>query len=83
MEKDMNEAIGVCCEPMTGTATATDEWEDWEEPEIPYEVDFGYPRTVEELRAAVEKAHSQRNDPSKWITHEEFMGRLKKNFPWL
>ncbi|MBQ7181047.1 MAG: hypothetical protein IJR87_07130 [Bacteroidaceae bacterium] len=84
MEQDLDNTVGVCCEPMSSAmATATDEWADWEEPEIPYEVDFGYPRSIEELKDALKKAHSQRNDPSKWITHEAFMGRLKQTFPWL
>ena len=73
----------ICCEPGTVSAVATDEREVWDEPEIPYEVDFGYPRTIEELKNALEKAHSQRNDPTKWITHEAFMSRLKQNCPWL
>jgi len=81
MEQDYN--ANMCCEPGTAPALATDESENWVDPEIPYEVDFGYPRTVEELIAALEKAHSQINDPSKWITHEKFMDRLKQDFKWL
>ena len=81
MEQDDN--IDVCCEPVTASAVATDEWENWEEPEIPYEVDFGYPRTVEELKADVEKAWEERNDSSKWLTHEEFWAKLKHDLPWL
>ena len=83
MENDMNEAIGVCCEPMTGTATATDKWEDWEEPEIPYEVDFGYPRTIEELKASLHESMKHFDDPSYWITDEEFWSEMKKDLPWL
>ena len=72
MKNDTDEMMGVCCEPEAAPAMATDEWEDRKEPEIPYEVDFGYPRTIEELKDALEKVHSQRNDPTKWITHEAF-----------
>ena len=76
MSEELTDRVEMCCEPLT--ATATDEWET---PEIPYEADFGYPRTVEELKTALEKAHSQRNDPSKWITHEAFINRLKQVLP--
>ena len=80
----MNDYItDVCCEPGTATAVATDEWENWEEPEIPYEVDFGYPRTVEELRASVRETTKHLDDPSYWITMDDFWNELKQDFPWL
>ncbi len=81
MEQEYN--ADRCCEPATAPAVATDEWENLEEPEIPYEVDFGYPRTIDELKAEVERAVSERNDPSKWISHDAFMHRLEQRFPWL
>ncbi|MBR1484861.1 MAG: hypothetical protein IJ612_04125 [Prevotella sp.] len=46
-------------------------------------VDFGYPRTLEEVEAELEKAEAERNDPSKWITSEEFHRRLEQKYPWL
>ena len=51
------------------------------ESEIPYDVDFGYPRTVEELKVEVERAVSERNDSSKWDTWENFMGQFKQKHP--
>ena len=81
MEQDL--ATDMCCEPGATTAVATDEWENWDEPEIPYEVDFGYPRTVEELRASVREAMKHRDDPSYWITDEEFWAEMKQDLPWL
>ena len=46
-------------------------------------VDFGYPRTLEEVEAELEKAEAERNDPSKWVTSEEFHRRLEQKYPWL
>lgn len=46
-------------------------------------VDFGYPRTIQELQAALDLADEERNDPSKWISSIEFHQRLEKKYPWL
>ena len=46
-------------------------------------VDFGYPRTLEEVNAALDKADTERRDPSKWITSVEFHNRLEQKYPWL
>ena len=73
----------VCCESGTASAAATDEWEDWQEPEIPYEVDFGYPRTIEELKASLHESMKHLDDPSYWVTMDEFWNELKQDFPWL
>lgn len=45
--------------------------------------DFGYPRTLEEMNLALDKADSEREDPSKWITTVEFHNRLEQKYPWL
>ena len=45
--------------------------------------DFGYPHTLEELNAALDKADTQRNDPTKWISSIEFHNRLEQKYPWL
>lgn len=45
--------------------------------------DFGYPHTVDELDAALDKADAQRDDPSKWISSIEFHTRLESKYPWL
>lgn len=45
--------------------------------------DFGYPHTVEELDAALDRADAQRDDPSKWISSIEFHTRLESKYPWL
>ena len=50
------------------------------ESEIDYNfghVDFGYPRTLEEVNAALDKADDERNDLTKWITSIEFHNRLE------
>lgn len=54
----------------------------------PYEdnfndVDFGYARSLEELNAALEEAEADRNDPTKWITSEEFHDHVESKYPWL
>lgn len=45
--------------------------------------DFGYPHTLEELEAALDRADAQRNDPSKWVSSVEFHTRLEQKYPWL
>ena len=45
--------------------------------------DFGYPHTLEELDAALDRADAQRNDPSKWVSSIEFHTRLEQKYPWL
>ena len=45
--------------------------------------DFGYPHTVDELDAALDRADAQRDDPSKWISSIEFHTRLESKYPWL
>ena len=47
------------------------------------DVDFGYARSLEELNAALEEAEADRNDPTKWITSEEFHDRVESKYPWL
>jgi hypothetical protein len=46
-------------------------------------VDFGYPKTFEEVEAELEKAETERDDPSKWVTSEAFHHRLEQKYPWL
>ena len=46
-------------------------------------VDFGYPRTIQELHAALDLADEERNDPSKWISSIEFHQRLEMKYSWL
>ena len=45
--------------------------------------DFGYPHTLEELEAALDRADAQRNDLSKWVSSIEFHTRLEQKYPWL
>ena len=45
--------------------------------------DFGYPHTLEELDAVLDRADAQRNDPSKWVSSIEFHTRLEQKYPWL
>ena len=44
---------------------------------------FGYPHTIEELEAALDRVDAQRNDPSKWVSSIEFHTRLEQKYPWL
>lgn len=41
-------------------------------------VDFGYPKTLEEVEAALEKAEAERNDPTKWTTFPKFLSEFKQ-----
>lgn len=45
--------------------------------------DFGYPRTIQELQAALDLADEERNDPTKWVSSIEFHQRLEEKYPWL
>ena len=44
---------------------------------------FGYPHTLEELDAALDKADAQRHDPSQWLSSIEFHNRLESKYSWL
>ena len=46
-------------------------------------MDFGYPRTLEEVNEALDRADAKRNDPSEWISSIEFHNRLEQKYPWL
>lgn len=46
-------------------------------------VDFGYPKTIEEVEAELELAEAERHDPTKWVSSENFHQRLEQRFPWL
>jgi len=45
--------------------------------------DFGYPRTLDEVNEALDRADAERDDPSKWMTAIEFHTRLEEKYPWL
>ena len=51
--------------------------------EIPCDVDFGYPRTTEEVRAEAEEALCERHDESKWMTNDAFWAAMKQDLPWV
>jgi hypothetical protein len=56
------------------------------EPQVDFNfggIDFGYPRTLEEVNAALDKADAERQDPEKWTTAIEFHNRLEQKYPWL
>ena len=46
-------------------------------------MDFGYPKTLEEVETVIEKAEAERNDPKKWVTSEAFHHRIEQKYPWL
>ena len=79
-DKDVNMEGGIVSEPMVATMPLT------ELKEVDYSFgnrDFGYPHSLEELNAALDKADAQRNDPTKWISSVEFHNRLEQPYPWL
>lgn len=79
-DKDVNMEGGIVSEPMVATMPLT------ELKEVDYSFgnrDFGYPHSLEELNAALDKADAQRNDPTKWISSVEFHNRLEQKYPWL
>ena len=41
-------------------------------------IDFGYPKTFEEVEAELEKAEAERDDPTKWTTFPQFMSDFKR-----
>ncbi|MBQ8705297.1 MAG: hypothetical protein IJ548_03235 [Paludibacteraceae bacterium] len=72
--------------PQTGLSETAEQDVEEEADEIDYNfggVDFGYPRTLEEVEAALEQAEAERNDPTKWVTSQEFHQRLEQKYPWL
>ena len=44
--------------------------------------DFGYPHTLEEVKADIAEAESEYNDPEKWITSEQLWAEIRQQFPW-
>ncbi len=79
-DKDINMESCIAGEPMLATMPLT------ELKAVDYSFGnrkFGYPHTIEELNAALDKADAQRNDPTKWISSVEFHKRLEKKYPWL
>ena len=79
-DKDVNMEGGIVSEPMVATMPLT------ELKEVDYSFgnrDFGYPHSLEELNAALDKADAPRNDPTKWISSVEFHNRLEQKYPWL
>ena len=81
MEEKIKARNNVACETIAhGYDTA------YHKHEIDYNfgyVDFGYPRTLEEVNAALDKADDERNDSTKWTTSIEFHNRLEQKYPWL
>ena len=79
-DKDINMKSGIVSEPMVAEMPLT------ESKAVDYSFgnrDFGYPHTLEELNAALDKADAQRNDPTKWVSSIEFHNRLEQKYPWL
>lgn len=44
--------------------------------------DFGYPRTIEELKIEIDEAEAHRDDPDYWISSEQMWADIKQEFPW-
>ena len=78
----------VVSEPAAGYATSSQEpiqfLDDTEFLDYDFrEEDFGYPRSLEELQAALDLADEERNDPSKWVSSVDFHQRLEDKYTWL
>ena len=55
-----------------------------ETPDLDFkDIDFGYPRTIKELNAALDFADAERNNPEKWVSSINFHQRLEEKYPWL
>jgi hypothetical protein len=79
MEKTDN-MTDMCNEPMMAPVAGSEEFE---EPSIPYGVDFGYPRTLDELKAELHVSQAERSDTSKWMTSQEFWTEMRHDLSWL
>ena len=78
----------VVSEPVAGYATTHQESIELLEDPLSLDddfgdEDFGYPRTIQELQAALDLADEERNDPTKWVSSIEFHQRLEEKYPWL
>ena len=78
--KTTDNMTDMCNEPVMAPVADTVVCE---EPSIPYEVDFGYPRTLDELKSELHEAQAERNDPSKWMTSQEFWIEMHRDLQWL
>ena len=78
--KDKETESGMVNEPMLAANPLT------ELKEVDYTFgnhEFGYPRSLEELEAALDMADAQRTDPTLWISSVDFHTRLETKYPWL
>ena len=58
--------------------------EDKKTPDLDFkDIDFGYPRTIKELNAALDFADAERDNPEKWVSSIKFHQRLEEKYPWL
>ena len=83
--EETNNQVGVVSEPAASYAVKgyPDNDSAIEEEYDFLDKDFGYARSLEELNTALEEAEAERNDPTKWITSEEFHERVESKYPWL
>ena len=44
--------------------------------------DFGLPHTILELKAELEEAESEMDDPDKWCSSEQVWADIRQTFPW-
>ena len=44
--------------------------------------DFGMPHTINELKAELEDADREMDDPDKWCTSEQVWAEIRQAFPW-
>lgn len=70
----------TCKEPALASVANTLEYE---EPEIPCNVDFGFPRSIAELKTELHESLAERKDASKWMTSNEFWTEMHRDLAWL
>lgn len=70
----------MCNEPALAPVADAVEFE---EPEIPCDVVWGYPRTLNELKSELHESLAERKDSSKWMSSEEFWTEMHRDLSWL
>lgn len=78
--KSTDYTTDMCNEPALAPVADT---VDFVEPEIPRDVDFGYPRTLDELKSELHESLAERKDSSKWMSSEEFWTEMRHDLSWL
>ena len=73
--------IDMAAEPAVAVDYATVDGVD----DTDYELqnhNFGMPCTLQELKAELEEAEREMEDPDKWCTSEQMWANIRQSFPW-